>query len=143
MMRPSDEADFTPCRDCACLALRRATRALTQHYERSFRGTGLRGTQFSLLALLAQTGPLPLTKMASMLGLERTTLTRNLRPLESRGLVRAQPIDSDQRVRQIELTPAGRAAAKKSLPAWRRAQSGAASLLRPFKLGELAKASTV
>ncbi len=58
---------------------------MTQHYERAFRGTGLRATQFTLLATLIQTGPIPLGRLAEMTGLERTTLTRNLRPLEKRG----------------------------------------------------------
>ena len=78
---------FLACRHCPCDALRRASRAVTQHYERAFRGTGLRGTQFTLLAVLTQTGPVPVSSLASEAGLERTTLTRNLRLLQDKGFV--------------------------------------------------------
>jgi len=128
---------FLACRGCVCAALRRASRAVTQHYERSFRGSGLRATQFTLLAVLTQTGPLPVSSLASQAGLERTTLTRNLRLLEKKGLVRVRPTEADQRVRRVEMTPAGRAAAKKGLPAWRKAQVGIAKILEPYKLGNL------
>jgi DNA-binding MarR family transcriptional regulator len=125
-----------------CAALRRASRAMTQHYERSFRGSGLRATQFSLLAMLTQTGPLPVSALASHLGLERTTLTRNLRLLEDRKFVHLQTSEADQRVRRVELTRAGRVAAAKGLAAWRKAQVGASAILRKSKLENLlAKAS--
>jgi len=131
------DPDFVDCRDCVCAALRRASRAMTQHYEKSFRGAGLRATQFSLLAMLTQTGPLPVSTLASHLGLERTTLTRNLRLLEDLKLVRLRTSDADQRVRRVELTRAGRAAAAKGLSAWRKAQVGAGAILRQSKLANL------
>ncbi len=114
------DPEFLACRGCVCAALRRASRAVTQHYERSFRGTGLRATQFSLLTVLTQTGPQALSALAAEAGLERTTLTRNLRLMQAKGLVRVRSIDADQRVRRVELTRTGRAAAAKGLPAWRR-----------------------
>jgi len=110
---------------------------MTQHYEKSFRGAGLRATQFSLLAMLTQTGPLPVSALASHLGLERTTLTRNLRLLEGRKFVRLRTIEADQRVRRVELTRAGRDAAAKGLSAWRKAQVGAGAILRRSKLENL------
>jgi DNA-binding MarR family transcriptional regulator len=90
--------------------------------------------QFSLLAVLTQTGPLPLSALAAQAGLERTTLTRNLTLLESKGFTRVRLIDKDQRVHQIELTPAGNAAARKGLLAWRLAQKGVPAILRKHKL---------
>ena len=128
---------FLACRHCPCAALRRASRAVTQHYERAFRGTGLRGTQFTLLAVLTQTGPLPVSSLASEAGLERTTLTRNLRLLQDKGFVCVRSVDADQRVRRVELTREGRAAAARGLPAWRKAQVGIAPILRKHKLGNL------
>ena len=136
---PAD-SEFFACRGCVCSALRRAGRAVTQHFERSFRGTGLRATQFSLLALLAQTGPLPVSVLAGKLGLERTTLTRNLRPLAAMGLVRVGSVEVDQRVRRIELTAEGRAAARKALAAWRAAQASVGPILDRLKLKSLLKA---
>lgn len=113
---------FAACVECKCSALRRASRAVTQHYEAAFRGTGLRATQFTVLAALAQTGPLPLSALAAMLGLERTSLTRNLRPLEKKGLV-ASAANEDHRVRLIEITPAGERTALAALSAWQLAQA--------------------
>jgi DNA-binding MarR family transcriptional regulator len=69
------------------------------------------------------------SKLAGMLGVERTTMTRNLRPLEVKGWVRGLADESDQRLRRVELTAKGRAAAVKGLPAWRRAQASAAPVL--------------
>src|SRR6266699_504023 len=80
---------FKACRTCACSALRHASRAMTQHYERHFRGSGLRATQFTILATLAQTGPRPISELSATLGLERTTLSRNLRLLENKKWVYA------------------------------------------------------
>jgi DNA-binding MarR family transcriptional regulator len=128
---------FSDCRRCACAALRRASRAVTKHYERSFRGSGLRATQFSLLAVLTQTGPLPVSRLAAQAGVERTTLTRNLQLLQAKGLVRVRPADRDQRVRRAELTPTGLSAARKALPAWRKAQSGLASILQTYDVENL------
>jgi len=124
---------FAPCQACACAALRRASRAVTRHYERAFRATGLRATQFSILATLSLTGPLPMTSLAEQLGLERTTLNRNLRPLEVRGYIRTRQNEADQRVRRVELTSSGREAAAAALPSWRRAQAGVAPVLKAFK----------
>ncbi|MDB5171614.1 MAG: hypothetical protein JWN51_387, partial [Phycisphaerales bacterium] len=135
------DPDFLACRGCVCSAMRRASRAVTQHYERAFRGSGLRATQFTLLASLTQTGPLPVSALAAQAGLERTTLTRNLRLLEDKGFVSVRPTEGDQRVRRVELTRAGRSAAAKGLPAWRKAQAGVAPILRRYKLENLSVAA--
>lgn len=123
-----ETSPFLACRTCTCSALRRASRAVTQHYEDSFRGTGLRATQFTLLATLAQTGPQSLSVLANMLGLERTTLTRNLAPLEKKGYV-SNVADADQRVRRIAITQTGEAAALAALDAWKRAQASVGEVL--------------
>ena len=106
---------------------------MTQHYEAAFRGAGMRATQFTVLATLAQVeAPMTISKLAKLLGVERTTLTRNLRPLETKGWVRGSADDADQRLRRVELTSKGRTAAERALPAWRRAQSGAGAVLERF-----------
>jgi DNA-binding MarR family transcriptional regulator len=102
---------------------------VTQHYVARFRGSGMRATQFTVLATLAQTGPITVSKLANLLGVERTTLTRNLRPLESKGWIRGLSDESDARLRRFELTAKGRAAAAKLLPVWRRAESEVGPLL--------------
>lgn len=125
---------FEPCRGCACTALRKASRAVTQHFEASFRGTGLRATQFTVLSTLAQTGPMPISRLAAFLGMERTTLTRNLAPLERRGLVKIATEDTDARIRRASITTAGEDAARHSLPAWRKAQASVPKVLKQFGL---------
>jgi DNA-binding MarR family transcriptional regulator len=124
---------FQECRNCACSALRRVTRAVTQHYERHFRGTGLRVTQFTILATLAQTGPLSISELSAKLGLERTTLSRNLRLIENKGWVSALAHD-DQRVRKMTLTAKGRKKAANALTVWGRADASAETVLRRFGL---------
>lgn len=127
------EAQLARTRNCTCSALRRATRAVTAHYEAHFRGSGLRGTQFTILSVLAQAGPLPMTRLADLLGVERTTLTRNLTVLARRGLV-AWTGESDGRVRKALLTKAGDAMLHKCLPHWLAAEASVGKVLKRFKL---------
>lgn len=129
MLRSSPS--FQACRRCACSALRRTSRAVTQHYERHFRGSGLRATQFTVLATLAQTGPLSISELSAKLGLERTTLSRNLRLIENKGWVSAIA-HGDQRVRKMALTAKGRRKAAAALPVWRRADASVETVLRRF-----------
>ncbi|HEY5893919.1 MAG TPA: MarR family transcriptional regulator [Chthoniobacterales bacterium] len=129
-------SDFEPCRECACLNLRKASRSVTQHYEAHFRGSGLRATQFTLLAILVQTGPMPMTQLARMLGMERTTLTRNLALLEQKGFIKLSG-DDDARVRLVELTPGGKTAAGRGLVIWKRAQASVGTVLAGLDLGWL------
>lgn len=120
--------DFSPCRQCACSAARRASRAITHHYDAALRGSGLRNTQFTTLATLAQTGPMPMTRLAAFLGLERTTLTRNLKPLLRDGLVEMRE-EKDGRVRRIAIASKGEAAARNAFPLWKKAQDSAKKVI--------------
>src|SRR5437867_11296736 len=120
---------FLACRGCACWTLRQASRAVTRHYERALRSRGLRATQFSLLALLTQTGPLTVSELAAKLGVERTTLTRNLRPLEAKRFVHTMTTATDQRMRLVEFTAAGRAAAANALAEWQAVHASVAATL--------------
>lgn len=122
-----------PSRDCTCSLLRQATRAVTQHYEASFRGAGIRGTQFTVLSMLAQAGPMPMARLAVRLGLERTTLTRNLKPLVARGFVVLSG-DADGRVRRAEITAEGETAVREAFPRWRDAQATVHQVLSKFPL---------
>jgi DNA-binding MarR family transcriptional regulator len=120
----STGVDFGACRDCVCSAARRRSRELTRAFEKAMRGAGLRGTQFTLLATLVQTGPSPTTRLADFLGLERTTLTRNLGRLIRDGYVRIDE-GEDRRVRNVAITPAGEGAARRAYPFWKKAQDAA------------------
>jgi DNA-binding MarR family transcriptional regulator len=119
-----DAVDFADTRQCACSTARRKSRELTRFYEQAMRGSGLRASQFTLLATLIQTGPMPATRLADFLGLERTTLTRNLRPLVRDGLVVIEE-GADRRVHKVAITAKGVEAAERAFPAWRKAQDAA------------------
>jgi DNA-binding MarR family transcriptional regulator len=125
-MRPED-IDFAPTRQCVCTAARRRSRDLTRAFEKAMRGSGVRSTQFTLLATLVQTGPIPTTRLADFQGLERTTLTRNLGPLVRDGLVRIEE-GEDRRIRKVAITPAGAEAARRAFPFWRKAQDAALAM---------------
>jgi DNA-binding MarR family transcriptional regulator len=120
----SEEVDFVACRQCVCTAARRRSRELTRLFEKAMRGSGVRGTQFTLLATLVQTGPLPTTRLADFQGLERTTLTRNLARLVRDGFVRIDE-GEDRRVRKVAITPAGEEAARRAYPFWKKVQDAA------------------
>jgi DNA-binding MarR family transcriptional regulator len=95
---------------CACTTLRRAARAVTAAYDAALAPSGLRITQFSILRRLARLGPLPVTRLAAEAALDRSTMGRNLNPLERRGLVRIEVGNVDQREHVAHLTAAGEAA---------------------------------
>jgi DNA-binding MarR family transcriptional regulator len=134
--------DFGECQACVCFAVRRAARAITQHYDRELRQAGLRVTQFSMLAVLSHGEPRPVNRVAARLGMDRTTLTRNLRPLVDRGFVTIAG-GADARVRLVKITPAGSAALAAALPHWRRAQRSMERHVTPAALKALASAERV
>jgi DNA-binding MarR family transcriptional regulator len=107
---------------CTCASLRKATRLVTQAYDEALAPTGLRATQFTVLVTLSKTGELPLTRLAEALVMDRTTLTRNLKPLLRDRLVRIDTA-ADQRVRRVALTDAGRDIVDQALPHWQAVQS--------------------
>ena len=110
-------------RGCVCFNLRRAARAVTQLYDAALEPSGLRATQFSLLVALHLAGPATISRLARALVTDRTTLTRNLKPLGKRGLVEIVA-GADRRTRTVRLTGRGREALATALPRWRRVQAG-------------------
>ena len=116
-------------RSCVCFNLRKATRLVTQLYDAVLRASGLRVTQFTVLvAISLGGGRVPMSTLAEVLGMDRTTLTRNLKGLQERELVSSTAGD-DRRSRLISLTEAGRSALDTTLPLWRDAQRQAVELL--------------
>jgi DNA-binding MarR family transcriptional regulator len=128
-MKVPDE--LLACRDCNCSRVRSASRAVTQLYEDHFRGSGIRATQFTVLSTLVLTGPIPVSKLAEFLGLDRTTLTRNLSPLLRQKLVSVSD-DGDGRVRVITATKKGEAMARTTLPLWKQAEAEVGAVLSKF-----------
>ena len=108
--------------DCLNFQLRRTSRLLGRYYDDALRHLGLRITQFNLLAVLAQTGPIAITALAELVGMERSALARNLKPIERRKLVTVIP-GKDKRTRTVTLAPAGRRKLEEALPEWDQAQT--------------------
>ncbi len=108
---------------CAGINLRRASRAITHYYDRVLlQACDLRATQIPLLVVLYLAGAQTINEMADRLDLDRTTLTRNLKPLEERGLLAVESGD-DQRTRMVTLTRRGETSLLKALPVWEQAQA--------------------
>jgi DNA-binding MarR family transcriptional regulator len=111
--------------DCLCFRSRRTARALTRAYDAALRPTGLQATQVTLMNVVAlgPGGARPMGQLAEIMALEISTLTRNLRPLESAGLLAITRGDTDRRVRVVRLTEAGKARLAAALPHWKRAHA--------------------
>ncbi len=107
---------------CVGFNTRRATRLVTQYYDKALAPAGIRSTQYSLLSLLSMMGEAPMQEVAYVLAMDRTTLTRNLNPLMRRGLVKVK-VGSDRRARPLTLTPKGQSTLEAALPLWQAAQS--------------------
>lgn len=108
---------------CTCFAVRRAARHITQAYDGHLAPTGLRTTQYSLLNALAVNGPGSLMAVARRMGLDRTTLGRNLRPLERDGLVSIAVAPQDRRGRLLTITAAGQERLGQARTCWAAAQA--------------------
>ena len=123
-------AELAECANCLCLASRRAARTITRTFDRKLRPFGIRATQFSALVMLELRGPLAIGELAHSLGVERTTLTRNLALIEDKGWIRVRE-GEDARSRMASLTPKGRAALTAAVSAWREAQSATLAAIGP------------
>ncbi|HHZ07942.1 MAG TPA: winged helix-turn-helix transcriptional regulator [Rhizobiales bacterium] len=115
--------------NCLCLHVQRAARALARLFDEAFRPVGITHGQFSLLMSLNRPQPARIREVSSLLAMDRTTLTANLKPLERRGLVEVAADPSDRRGRLLTLTPAGRDLLAAAMPLWRRTQESAATLI--------------
>jgi DNA-binding MarR family transcriptional regulator len=107
---------------CFCLNVQRAARALARRYDDALRPVGLTNGQFSLMMALNRPEPASIGVVAELLGMDRTTLTANLKPLERRRLVKVTIDAADRRSRRMTLTRAGRALLAEAMPIWRRMQ---------------------
>ncbi len=109
-------------RRCACFNLRRASRLITRRFDEAFRGFGLKATQLSVLMAIYHAPCQPLSKLASILGMDRTSLTRNLNILYDKGLVLVEGSD-DKRERRIGISPGGERLLEEVSPVWRKVQA--------------------
>src|SRR5262245_46520677 len=107
---------------CNCLALRQAARHVTQFYDGYLATAGLRTTQFSILVKLQRLGPLTINALADRMVMDRTTLGRNIQPLEREGLIVIRTGEKDRRSKEMHLTAAGAARVRAGVKAWAAAQ---------------------
>jgi DNA-binding MarR family transcriptional regulator len=114
----------SPPQDCNCLAVRQAARHVTQFYDQHLAAIGLRTSQYSILAKLKQLGPMPINTLAAELVMDRTTLGRNILPLERDGLIVIKPDAQDRRVKELHLTPLGAERLRSGVKLWAAAQAG-------------------
>jgi DNA-binding MarR family transcriptional regulator len=126
--RAAEDDPIEEMKGCVCSALRRTARAVTQMYDRTLKAHGIRATQTPILVAAWGAEPVPLGRVAENLGMERTTLLRNLRPLVRRGLVE-QSTESGSPRTMLKTTPAGRALLKRAYPDWRKVQTRALDLM--------------
>ena len=108
---------------CNCHALRKAARRATALYDAVLAPFGVRISQFAVLSRLRLGGPMSVQALAAELALDRTTLGRNLRPLERDGLIASAADPGDGRVRRLALTDKGQDLVRAAGPAWRAAQA--------------------
>ena len=130
MAASNQTLDLKGCGQCACFNLRKATRAVTRMFDTALQPLSLRATQFTILAAVAQHEPIQITELAEKLVMDRTTLSRDLGPLEKQRWVRIEP-GEDRRTRVVELTVHGRDLLEQALPAWKRTQEKVVSGLGP------------
>lgn len=113
--------------ECACLRLRGAARSLTRDYDAELRSAGLKLSQLSVLVAVALFGDggAAMKPLAEAIAMDRTTLTRNLRPLIDAGWLTLRPSATDGRSRSATLTESGAELLEQALPLWKRAQASA------------------
>lgn len=117
--------------ECLCFRARRVSRALTRLYDEALRPLGIQATQLTVLNVIAMMSSPRAAKggqpggsiggVAEVLGMDSTTLSRNVRPLEKEGLVRITRSEADRRVRLLRLTSDGELLVAEALPRWKEA----------------------
>src|SRR5687767_15106159 len=121
-------------KDCLCLRVQRASRAVGRRFDEVLRPVGLNNWQFSLLMTLHQPSPPTINGLAEALGMDRTTTTKNLKPLERRGLLEIRQDREDARIRRILLTDAGRVLLAEAARYWQDTNDAVAAKLEGTEL---------
>ena len=138
-MNPSLETTHLVRDACLCLHVQRAARALARRFDDALRPVGLTHGQFSLLISLNRPKPPGMAAVASLLAMDRTTLTAALKPLRRRGLVKVDADPSDRRGRLMTLTAKGRKLLIRAVPIWKKAHADVEALLRDGESDRLRK----
>ena len=127
--KPTFETTLLVRDTCLCLHVQRAARALARRFDVALRPIGLTNGQFSLLMSLNRPEPPGMTAVASLLAMDRTTLTAALKPLQRRGLLKIKADPADRRGRLLTLTPKGRRLLVRAVPIWKKTHAVVDALL--------------
>ena len=127
---PSFETTLQVRDSCLCLHVQRAARALARRFDDAMRPLGLTNGQFSLMMSLNRPEPPGMSAVASLLGMDRTTVTAVLKALQRRGLVKVTAHPADGRARLMTLTAKGRRLLARAVPVWRNTHTAVEALLR-------------
>ena len=127
--KPTFETTLEVRDACLCLHVQRAARALARRFDDALRPLGLTNGQFSLMMSLNRPEPPGMGAVASLLGMDRTTLTAALKPLQRRGLLKITTNAADRRGRTITLTPNGHKLLAHAVPVWRNVHAVIEALL--------------
>lgn len=125
---------------CLCLHVQRAARSLARLFDEALRPVDLTNQQFSLLMSLNRPEPPPIGPVANLLGMDRTTLTAALKPLERRGLLVVTAGEKDRRSRLLAITPEGIALLAKAMPIWQRTHDAVDARLTEIEPARLRQA---
>lgn len=112
----------SPAYPCLCAVIRRAGRILTTRYDKYLETSGLKITQFSMLANIARNLPITVSGLAKLLVMDQTTVSRNLKVLEKSGYIHLEPAETDQRIRTIQITEMGMSKMNEARLLWKKAQ---------------------
>jgi len=134
---PTFETTLQVRDSCLCLHVQRAARALARRFDDAMRPLGLTNGQFSLMMSLNRPEPPGMAAVASLLGMDRTTLTAVLKALQRRGLVKVTADPADGRARLMTLTAKGRRLLARAVPVWRNTHTAVEALLRDGDSGRL------
>lgn len=122
---------------CLCLHVQRAARVLARRFDEALRPFGVTNGQFSLLMALNRPDGPRISDLVPFLGMDRTTLTAALKPLERQGLVTSSADEKDRRARRLRLTEKGRAVLAEALPTWRATHDAVDAALEPVSPQDL------
>ena len=128
---PTFETTIAVRDTCLCLHVQRAARALARRFDGALRPAGLTNGQFSLLMSLNRPEPPDMGAVSALLGMDRTTLTAALKPLQRRRLLKVTVYRRDRRARRVTLTPKGRKALASAVPIWTKTHAAIEALLPP------------
>ena len=113
--------EIAKCNECTGFNLKKATRVIQNLFDEAFKPLGLEGTQYTVLGHIFVHGPISLSKVADLMHVDRTTLARNLSPLERKGLIEIKP-GSDKRAKIINVSGKGKEVLAEALPLWKKTQ---------------------